>query len=108
MEIGNRGVLRGVMNFFAVQMLWGVVLARKLVQWEFFAFFIALKYPCLESRARLTRPSVRCSFALLQALAYSLCQLLSDFFFLFFISFFYFLSNALFYSSSRYKDRVER
>ena len=59
-------------NFFAVQMLWGVVLARKSVQWEFLAFVIALKYPCLESRARLTRVSVRCFFANLQALAYSL------------------------------------
>ena len=46
---GNRGVLWGVTNFFAVQMLWGVVLARESVQWEFLAFFIALKYPCLES-----------------------------------------------------------
>ena len=36
------------------------------------AFFIALKYPCLESHARLTRVSVRCYFASLQALAYSL------------------------------------
>ena len=32
---GKRGVLRGVTNFFAVQMLWGVVLARKSLQWEF-------------------------------------------------------------------------
>ena len=69
---GNRGVLRGVTNFFAVQMLWGVVLARKSVQWEVLAFFITLKYPCLKSRARLTRVSVRCFFAILQALAYSL------------------------------------
>ena len=53
-------------------MLWGVVLARKSVQWEFLPLFIALKYPCLESRARLTRVSVRCFFANLQALAYSL------------------------------------
>ena len=29
---GNRGVLRGATNFFAVQMLWRVVLARKSVQ----------------------------------------------------------------------------
>ena len=71
---GKRGVLRGVTNFFTVQMLWGVVLARKWVQWEFLAFFIALKYPCLESRARLTRFSVRCLFANLQALAYSLSK----------------------------------
>ena len=69
---GNRGVLQGVTNFFAVQMLWGVVLARKSVQWEFLAFFIALKYPCLESRARLARVSVWCFFANLQGLAYSL------------------------------------
>ena len=40
---GNRGVLRGVTNFFAVQMSCGVVLARKLVQWEFLAFFIAFR-----------------------------------------------------------------
>ena len=59
-------------NFFAVQMLLGVVLARKSFQGEFLAFFIALKYPCLESRARLTRFSVRCFFANLQALAYCL------------------------------------
>ena len=69
---GNRGVLRGVTNFFAVQILWGVVLARKSVQWEFLAFFIALKYLCLESWARLMRVTVRCFFANLQALAYSL------------------------------------
>ena len=69
---GNRGVLRGVTNLFAVQMLWGVVLARKSVQSEFLALFIALKYPSLESRARLTRVSVRCFFVNLQALAYSL------------------------------------
>ena len=69
---GNRGVLRGVTNFFAFQMLLGVVLTRKSDQWEFLAFFIALKYPCLESRARLTRVSVRRFFANLQALAYSL------------------------------------
>ena len=69
---GNHGVLRGVTNFFAVQMLWGVILARKSDQWEFLAFFIALKYPSLESRARLTRVSVPCFFANLQALAYSL------------------------------------
>ena len=59
-------------NLFAVQMLWGVVLARKSAQWEFLAFLIALKYPCLERRARLTRSSVRCFLASLQALAYSL------------------------------------
>ena len=71
-RFGKRGVLRGVTNFFAVQILWGVVLARNSVQWEFLAFLIALKYPCLESRARLARSSVRCFFASLQALAYSL------------------------------------
>ena len=71
-RLGKRGDLRGVTNFFAVQMLWGVVLARKSDQWEFLAFLIALKYPCLESRARLTRSSVRCFLANLQALAYSL------------------------------------
>ena len=69
---GNHGVLREVTNFFAVHMLWGVVLARKSVQWEFLAFFIALNYPCLESRARLTWVCVRFFFASLQALAYSL------------------------------------
>ena len=74
---GNRGVLRGVMNFFAVQMLWGVVLARKSVQWEILAFYIVLKYPWFESRARLTRVSVRCFFANLQALAYSLRRVVS-------------------------------
>ena len=71
-RLGKRGVLRGVTNFFAVHMLWGVVLARKSAQWEFLAFLIALKYPCLESRARATRPSVRCFLANLDALAYSL------------------------------------
>ena len=40
---GERGTLRGVTNFFAVQMLWGVVFARNSVQWEFVAFFMALK-----------------------------------------------------------------
>ena len=69
---GNGGILWGVTNFFAVQMLWGVVLARKSDQWEFLAFFIALKYPCLERRARPTRVSVQCFFVNLQALAYSL------------------------------------
>ena len=69
---GNRGVLRGETNLFAVHMLWGVVLARKSLQWEFLALLIALKYPCLESRARATRFSVRCFFSSLQALAYSL------------------------------------
>ena len=59
-------------------MLWGVVLTRKSVQWEFLAFFIALKYPCLECRARLTRVSVRCFLANLQALAYSLCRIVRE------------------------------
>ena len=40
---GKRGVLLGATNFFAIQMLWGVVFAKKSVQWEFLAFFIALK-----------------------------------------------------------------
>ena len=53
-------------------MLWGVVLARKSTQWEFLAFLIAFKYPCLESLARLMESSVRCFFAFLHALAYSL------------------------------------
>ena len=69
---GNRGVLRGARNLFAVQILLGVVLATKSVQWKFLAFLITLKYPWHESRARLTRVSVRCFFANLQALAYPL------------------------------------
>ena len=69
---GNCGVFQGVTNFFAVQMFWGLVLATISVQWEFLALFIALKYHCLEIRARFTRVSVRCFFANLQALAYSL------------------------------------
>ena len=69
---GKRGVLRGATNFFTVQMLWGVVLARKSDQWAFLAFLIALKYPRLESRARATVSSVRCFLANLDALAYSL------------------------------------
>ena len=75
---GNRGILRGATNFFAVQMLWGVVLARKSVQWDFLAFFITWKYPCLESRARHTSVSVRCFFANLQALAYSLRRVVRE------------------------------
>ena len=75
---GKKGVLRGVTNFFAVQMLWGVVLTRNSAQWEFLAFFIALKYPCLERQARLTRSSVRCFFANLQALAYSLRRVVRE------------------------------
>ena len=71
-RVGKSGMLRGVTNFFAVHMLWGVVLARKLAQWEFFALLIALKYPCLESQARATRSSVPCFLASLDALAYSL------------------------------------
>ena len=39
---GKRGVLQRATNFFAVQMLWGVVLARKSDQWEFLAFLMAL------------------------------------------------------------------
>ena len=69
---GKRGERRGVTNFFAVQMLWGVVLARKWIQWEFLAFLIALKYPWLESRAKATSSSVQCFLASLQDLAYSL------------------------------------
>ena len=69
---GNRGVLRGATNIFAVLMLWGVVFATNSTQWEFLAFLNALKYPCLESLASLTKPSVRCFFANLEALAYSL------------------------------------
>ena len=40
---GKRGVLRGATNFFAVQMSWGVVFARKSAQCKFLASFIALK-----------------------------------------------------------------
>ena len=71
-RLGKRGILREVTNFFAVQMLWGMVLAWKSDQWKFLACLIALKYPCLESRARSTRSSVRYFFASLLALAYSL------------------------------------
>ena len=74
----KRGVLRGATNFFAVQMLWGVVLARNSAQWEFLAFVIALKYPCLESLARLMVSSVPCFFALLHALEYSLRRAVRD------------------------------
>ena len=68
---GKHGVLRGATNFFAVQMLWRVVLARNSAQREFLAFLIALKYACLESLARLIVSSVRCFFTLLHALVYS-------------------------------------
>ena len=39
---GKRGVFLGATNFFAVQILWGVVFARKSAQWKFSAAFIAL------------------------------------------------------------------
>ena len=40
---GKRGVLQGTTNLFAVHMVWGVVFARKSVQWDFLAVLIALK-----------------------------------------------------------------
>ena len=40
-EFGETRVFPGATNFFAVQMLWGVVFARNSAQWEFLAFFIA-------------------------------------------------------------------
>ena len=42
---GKRETLQGVTNFFVVQILCGVVLARKSDQWDFLAFLTALKYP---------------------------------------------------------------
>ena len=69
---GKRGFLQGATNFLACHMLWGVVLARNCALWEFLAYFIPLKFPCLESLARLTKASVRCFLTNLEALAYSL------------------------------------
>ena len=42
-RVGNRGVFRGATYCLAVQMFWGVVLARKSAQYEALARFIALK-----------------------------------------------------------------
>ena len=42
-SVGNRGVFQGATYCLAVQMFWGVVLARKSAQYEALARFIALK-----------------------------------------------------------------
>ena len=42
-SVGKHGVFRGATYCLAVQMFWGVVLARKLDQYELLARLIALK-----------------------------------------------------------------
>ena len=42
-SVGKRGVFRGATYCLAVQMFWGVVLARNSDQYEALARFIALK-----------------------------------------------------------------
>ena len=56
----------------AVQMLCGVVLARKFAQYEPLARLIALKYPSLESLARSMVLSEGCFFMVHTALWHSL------------------------------------
>ena len=77
-ELGKTRDLSGGDKLLCRPDLWGVVFARNSAQWEFLAFFIALKYPCLESLARLMRASVRCFFASLLALAYSLRRVVRE------------------------------
>ena len=42
-ELRNLGTLQRATNLFAVQMLFGVVVARNSAKWEFLAFRIAVK-----------------------------------------------------------------
>ena len=51
-SVGKRGVFRGATYCLAVQMFWGVVLAKKFDQYDPLACLIALKYPSLESLAK--------------------------------------------------------